>query len=97
MNRRDFLIRLGWAIPAVKTVVSFGTGLWTPSTPGFGMPDQWTRVFLELIDTVDIYETPYNHEALIDHLYTTMLAPKKTIFLAQLEEKVKAGIYSRMP
>ncbi len=30
MNRREFFIRMGLAIPAMKTVVSFGTGLWTP-------------------------------------------------------------------
>ena len=30
MNRRDFLIRLGLAVPVVKTVVCFGTGIWRP-------------------------------------------------------------------
>jgi len=30
MNRRDFMIRLGLAVPAVKTVVCFGTGIWRP-------------------------------------------------------------------
>lgn len=30
MNRRDFLIRLSLAVPAVKTIVCFGTGLWLP-------------------------------------------------------------------
>jgi len=30
MNRRDFLIRMGLAVPAVKTVVCFGTGIWRP-------------------------------------------------------------------
>lgn len=34
MNRRDFLIRLGLAVPAVKTVVCFGTGIWRPTQIG---------------------------------------------------------------
>lgn len=40
MNRRDFLIRLGLAVPAVKTIVSFGTGIWTPPLFWSGDPEQ---------------------------------------------------------